>query len=133
MPEQLSLRYEGRSAADEAWEYVLGHVREAVAQIGLAQVAAELDVTASQLSHALNKRERHYFRAEWLLFVIYRAPSPELLRAIADLRDHDIVERKPLEPSEELDAVYAALERQFGVEVRRVILAEARKLARRER
>lgn len=123
---QLAMRYDGQSAATELWEYVLPVLREAVDHIGLAQVAAQLDVTASQLAHTLAGRDRKYFRAEWLLWVAANAPSPDLLRRIADLRDFDIVEREPADHAEMNAAYRAAAKSLMSDEVLALWEAKAR-------
>ena len=133
MTSQLALRWSQRTAADEAWSYLLPHIREAISQIGLDIFAGEVDAKASYISQALSGHEKKYFRASWLAYLAYRAPTDDLLRAMADLRDHDIVQRKPLEAAEELEALNAAVERHLSPELRRTVIAEARKYARRGR
>lgn len=129
---QLPMRYDDESAATELWDYVLPALREAVDQLRLAQVAGQLNVTASQLAHALAGRDRKYVRAEWLLWVLANAPSPDLLRRVADLRNHDIVEREPADAAELLAARMEAEEELLGRDVRALLEAKARaKLAQR--
>lgn len=81
-PEQLGLRYDSRYLAGEQWGRVLDAFAGVVREVGLKTAAYELDVQPSVLAHAIAERERHYVRAEWLVWAVAKARTPDLAEAL---------------------------------------------------
>lgn len=127
---QLEIRYDGRSTVADLWDGIRRICREYVDVIGRKQVAFDLDVQGSQLSHALAENGRHYVRAEWLVYLLCNAPDDRLLEALAELRGCDVVARAPMTPEEELAALKDALRETVGPDVQRIVYTRAQRRKR---
>lgn len=65
MSAQLSIAYKPAYEAREIHERRLSVLRTTVEHLGRKEVAFELDISGSQLSDALNERDRKRWAAEW--------------------------------------------------------------------
>ena len=96
------------------WENFLGVLRDEVDRISVKKLAGEVDEKASVISNALAERDRHYFHAEWLVWVIANGPTNEVLAFLAALRGREVVAPEVLTPEEELVRMKQALLKNFG-------------------
>ena len=103
----------GSSNADR-WQNFLRVLGDEVDRISVKRLAGEVDEKASVISNALAERDRHYFHAEWLVWVIANGPTVEVLRFLASMRHCDVVPREVLTPEEELTRTKQALAKHFG-------------------
>lgn len=110
MPEQLGLRYNDGYRFDEVWAELLDELRVIVATIGLKQVAYDLDVQPSALSHALAERDRHYVRADWLPYLVAKAPGDHVVELLASLRGLEVQPVRELTPAEKLERIEKVLD-----------------------
>lgn len=121
--EQLELGF----SPDREWDEDRRLLRRMAEAIGLQEVAYQLDVSPSQLSHALDERERN-LPARWIRFLVARAPEDlarEYVARIAGLRKWRLVDAPPMTPAEELSALKDALASCLGPEMRQVVLTKA--------
>ena len=103
--------------------------------IGLKTVAYDLDVAPSQLSHALDERERN-LPARWVAYLVAGAPAElgdEYVRRLAKLRGLEVHEARPPSPEEELAALKAALAEELGAGARAAVMAKAATIGRGRR
>lgn len=123
---QLYLRYDGSESSDEAaWGCMLQMIRDIVNFKGLKQVAFDLDISPSQLSHCLNERERHNIPWKWAPYIIKNAPDDKLVAFMALLRGRKLAPAVELTPEQKLERIMRTLGEQFGDDVRRVLLDKA--------
>lgn len=130
MPPQLALPYDGRRAVDADWDVLRELLREAVDFIGVKQVAYDLDVAPSSLVQALSGADRHHIRAEWIPYLIRRAPNDRIVEHLADLRKLEVQPAKPATPEEELASLRRALVDSLGPELVESITARAKRYRR---
>lgn len=102
------------------WEELLVLLNEVVSTVGLKKVAADLDTSPSTLKHCLAERERHYVRAEWLLYLIDKAPNDKIVKLLARLRGLDTKPIEPLTPEQRVAKLEARL-RRMGQDGERLI------------
>lgn len=117
------------------WDEDRRLLRRMAEAIGLKEVAFALDVAPSQLSHALDERERN-LPARWVAYLVATAPAEladEYVRRLARLRGLDVVEAQKLSPEDELAALKAALAEELGTGARGAVLAKAAVIARGRR
>lgn len=90
--------------------------------VGLQQVADDLGATYGYLSNVLSGRDRHYWRADWLLYLLAKDPTTGLLEVLAEA-GHCVVTRKreltPAERLERMEDALTALGPELAAEVRR--------------
>lgn len=115
------------SDADRQWTALLAIIRDVVDEVGLKQCAFDLDVSPSQLSHALNERERHHVPARWLVYFVRRSRHDDLPAFFAQLRGLELVARPTISPEEELRRLKEAMSECLSAEVRDVIAAKVRR------
>jgi hypothetical protein len=113
--------------SDTRWTALLATIRDVVDEIGLKQCAFDLDVSPSQLSHALNERERHHVPARWLVYLVTRSRHDDLPLFFASLRGLDLVARPVISPEEELRRLKEAMAECLGADVREVIARKVRR------
>jgi hypothetical protein len=99
----------------EAWLRQLDALRSAVKHLGPKEVAFELDVGGTQISDALNERDRKVWHAAWthvvkaMLAAKHDETSQDMLRAIVDAdvaaTPFAIVDDAPMTPEEEVIAL----------------------------
>lgn len=122
---QMDLAFEG----EPTWEDDRRLLRQIAEGIGLKQVAYDLDVSPSQLSHALDERDRN-MPAKWIRYLVKNGPSElaeEYIARLALLRRLDVVALPPLKPEEELAQLKEALAQCLGPELRQAVLQKARR------
>lgn len=105
---QIDLPLDGASGPEGAWLALLKAVRAEIDRRGLKEVAFELDMQPSQLSHCLNERERHNLPMRALPYLVMHADNDALPVLIASWRALKCEPRAPLTPEEEV-----ARHRQF--------------------
>jgi hypothetical protein len=96
------------------WYALQKEVAACVDEIGAKEFAYAVDVSASQLSHALAGRERHHVPLRWLPVLLRMAKTDRLLRFLAAMRGRDVVAPEVLTPEEELKRTKQALAKHFG-------------------
>lgn len=104
-------------------------LRRMAEAIGLKQVAYELDVAPSQLSHALDERERN-LPAKWVRYLLRAAPKElreAYVRGLATMIGCELAEAPVMTPEQELAALKAALAESLGPELRQAVLAKVGK------
>lgn len=119
---QLALRPDWSSV----WQQFRGLLREVIDYVGVKQAAYDLDVAPSTLLNALEGRDRHHFRAEWLPYLLTQAADDKAIGFLAALRGLDIVPEKKRSPAEELADLKAALGDCLPPEMRRVVYDRAK-------
>lgn len=123
---QLTLRYDGSGSGDDAaWDCMLQIIRHIVEHRSLKQVAFDLDVSPSYLSHCLCERERHNVPAKWLPYLIKSAADDDLVAFMALLRNRKLAPRVELTPEQKLERVLAAIGEQLGDDFKRLLLDKA--------
>lgn len=125
MSEQLDLDFD----AERAWDEDRRLLRQMAERIGLKACAIDLDISYSQLSHALDERERN-LPAKWIRYLVAKAPldmAAAYVRRLAGLRKMVVIDAAPLTPEEELAALKDAMASCLGPEVRQVVLDKARR------
>lgn len=122
---QLDLAFEG----EPTWDDDRRLLRQMAEGIGLKQVAYDLDVSPSQLSHSLDERDRN-MPAKWVRYLVRGAPvelAEEYIGRLAHLRGLDVVPLPSLTPAEELLALKEALSQCLGPELRLAVMQKARR------
>lgn len=112
---QLALTYDAAHVGASDWDEELGWFRRSVDVIGHKEVAYKLDIAPSNLTDALNERERKNVHARWFP-VVLRMSAPiaveEYMRMLCDRYGFERPARiKVRTPEEELVATRAALAR----------------------
>lgn len=98
-PEQLELRDASESVDSAWWRLWREALAEEISRITLKEVAAQLDEKPSDINNGLAERDRHYFHARWMVWLIGRSPK---LAALAARQNGLVVERaKKMSPEEE--------------------------------
>lgn len=123
MTEQLELSFD----ADRAWDDDRRLLRQMAEAIGLKTCSIDLDVSPSQLAHALDERDRN-LPAKWLRYLCRHAPIDMVREYGARLfgqRRLRVVDAPPMTPTEELAALKDALSSCLGPEMRQVVLSKA--------
>ncbi len=96
--------------------------------IGLKQVAFDLDVSKSQLLNAFDERNNAHVHAEWIDYLVTKAPrelGDEYVASLAALRGLEVIPAKPRTPTEELQDLKDALAESLSPDIRAAILARA--------
>lgn len=113
---QLALTYAPAHAGADDWQEMLGWVRRAVDVVGHKEVAYQLDVSPSQLTDALNERERKDVKAKWIPVLLRLVPESlerEFFELISKQHGYETPKkRKPRTPDEELREVRRLLSEQ---------------------
>lgn len=86
MTAQLSIAYKPAYEAREMHDRRLSVLRTTVEHLGRKEVAFELDISGSQLSDALNERDRKRWAAEWTDVV-----KQMLVNRRGDVVGHDLL------------------------------------------
>ena len=76
--QQLGLQYDAAHAGADDWTEILAWFRRAVDCLGNKEVAYRLDIAPSQLTDALNERERKDVKAKWIA-VVLRMSAPSIV------------------------------------------------------
>lgn len=126
MSAQLALRLDYRSL----WDELRRLLREVVDQVGVKQVAYDLDLSPSQLLHALDERERHHVHAEWLPYLIVKAADDRIVEFVCALRGLEPTESKPLAADEELANLKEEVSKNFGPAIASALLTAAKRRRR---
>lgn len=113
---QLPMTFSAEWRAKKAWEDLLQTFNRTAQYVGHKQLAAELDTSPSNLSHALAERERRFIRGEWFPGLVMLAPDDAAIEILADLRGKELAPRRRLTPAEKL-AAYRARVRSFSPEL----------------
>jgi hypothetical protein len=108
---QVYLSFPAAYVGREAWLRQLDALRAAVKHLGPKEVAFELDCGGTQISDALNERDRKVWHAAWthvvkaMLAAKHDETSQDLLRAIVEAdvsaTPFAIVDDAPMTPEEE--------------------------------
>ncbi len=100
--------------------------REAVAEIGPKQVCFDLDISPSQLSHALAQRDYHRVPADWLIYLTAKSRvGDRIAKFFASMRAFDCVPRLTLTDAEQVIRLKDAIAKNLGPEVQRIVLNTA--------
>lgn len=123
--EQLPLGHDEREYYRHEASKLLKEIGRTISLIGTKEVAYQLHVTEAALTHAVGQRGRHYFRAEWLDYLLKMSPDLELARALCEPAGL-VVERAPdMTPEEKLARLEATLGEHLGPDLRQAIYARA--------
>lgn len=102
-------------------------VRSIVETVPIKDLAADLGVPPSSLSNAVSGRTSHALHLDWLPVILARALNDEALEFLARIRGKCLVDAPDkLPPEVELQRLKAALHRNLGPEIRRMIENDAR-------
>jgi hypothetical protein len=121
---QLALEYGARWLTDQQWAALLDVARAVVGDLGLKQVAFDLDVAASSISNALAQRDRHAFRGEWLVYLTIKDPHRRIIHKLAEIGGGEFRVRPELTPAEKLERLDIALA-QLGPEISSLVRRKA--------
>jgi hypothetical protein len=121
---QLELRPVAFAQSDVDWRRLLGEMRAVVDYVSLKQASFDLDVAPSVLANSLAERER-YPRAEWIPYLVRKAPSLDLARALVEPAGLAVLEPPPISPEEELARLKETLNETLGPELRAAIYQRA--------
>lgn len=99
---------------EQLWRALQKEIADCVDEIGPKEFAYAVDVSPSQLSHALAGRERHHVPLRWLPVLLKMAKTDRLLRFLAAMRGRDVIAPEVLTPEEELVRMKQALLKNFG-------------------
>jgi hypothetical protein len=121
---QLALEYGARWLTDEQWAELLEVADAVVKDLGLKQVAFDLDVAASSVANALAGRDRHAFHGRWLVYLVIKDPQRRVAHKLAEIGGGEFRARQELTPAEKLERLDIALA-QLGPEVRDLVLRKA--------
>jgi hypothetical protein len=123
---QLDLFVGGRGGRlDDRWAALRKEVRAAADELDPKQVAYDLDVSPSQLSHALAERDRH-IPMKWIIYFVERSRHGAKIAAyLAALSGHELTPRRELTPEERLERIERAIAEELGPGVRRAVLERA--------
>lgn len=125
MAEQLPLRYDGVTTAGAWWRHLLGEMERVVSFVTLKQASFDLDLKPSQLAHALAERDNRHPRAEWIPYLVHRAPDLELARALVAPAGL-VVERAPeMTAEEKLARLETTIGEHLGPELRAALFERA--------
>jgi hypothetical protein len=103
------------------------HLRDIADTLPLKQLAADLGVPSSSLSHAFGGRTSHVLKAEWVPYLIARALTDDALKMLARLRGKLLIDAPDhIPPEEEIRNIKASLARHLSPELRQLILNESR-------
>lgn len=113
--QQLGLQYDASHAGSDDWVEILAWFRRAVDCLGNKEVAFRLDIGPSQLTDALNERERKDIKAKWFRTVLRMCPEV-LVREYFEIEGRQLgyrIERvKARTPEEELREMRELLKRE---------------------
>lgn len=111
--QQLPLVYGGEYEVAEDWDHLRRLLVEVVDALGRKAVACDLGINVADLSNALAGRDRHPVKAEWMPYLLRRAPHPALLQYLADLAGYRIERVEALTPAQKLERLEAELARRY--------------------
>lgn len=113
---QLALVYDASHAGADDWAAILAWFRRAVDVLGHKEVAFKLDVAPSNLTDALNERERKDVKLKWLSTVLRMCPETlvrEYLEILSRQHGYEAPKRvKVRTPEEELREMRELLKRE---------------------
>lgn len=124
---QVALPLGDRRDSDGRAQTLIDLVTEGVAELGHKQVAYDLDMSPSQLSHALAGRDRHHVPLPLLLYVARKSQlvGDRIAKFFAAMRGFDVSPRRELTAEERLEKLETALRKNLGPELQRVVIADA--------
>ena len=128
-PEQLELGHDERETYRHDASKLLREIGRTISLIGIKEVAFQLQTTEAALTHSVAQRGRHYFRAEWLDYLLKKTPDLGLARALCEPAGL-VVERAPeVTPEEALTGLLRAVANHLGPTIAEPLLAEAHREA----
>jgi hypothetical protein len=95
----------------DSWAEVLDCVRDIVRARGNKDIAYALDVSPSDLSHALAERNRSELKLRYLPTLLRLRHNDDLPKAIARAAGLELAPARPLTAAERLERLEAALSR----------------------
>lgn len=107
---QLRLDLGVRHVLAERWHEVLDVVNPVIGELGLKDVAFELDVAGTSISNAQHNSPRHPFHGRWLLYLILKDKSKRLIGALCRMAGGRFVPDEPLTEAERLRRLEGALD-----------------------
>lgn len=122
--EQLELANAAESTDAAWWRLWREALQTEIDKHGLKEVAYQLDAKPSDISNGLADRDRHYFRAEWLVWLMSR--SDDLAKLAARMRGLETSKPKPLTAEEKVRRYERRLARlgEVGAAIKRAALEE---------
>jgi hypothetical protein len=124
---QAELPFASGADADNRWAHLLNILRSTVDELGLKQVAYDLDTSPSQLSNSLAERDRHHVPARWLVYLATRSRHDDIPGFFAGLRGLELSTPPVMTPEEELRRLREAMGECLSAEVRAVVEKKVRK------
>lgn len=97
--EQMALALGAVSESTTDWDLVLAWFRRAIDVIGHKEVAYRLDIAPSNLSDAINERERKDVKGRWIATVLRMAPPAivqEYVELVCASHGFDAPKRRPI-------------------------------------
>jgi hypothetical protein len=124
-PLQLSL-----NGIDETgWPILLEAVKAVIKRVGHERAAAAMDESVPYLHHCLAERHRHVLKLRHIVPLLALDAEGVILKTLGRLLGFEIVPIPPIDPEEELAALKDVIAQNFSLEVRLVLLAQAKELA----
>jgi hypothetical protein len=112
---QLSLIYDDDYRGNAVWAQLCAVMCDIVAEVGLKQAAADLDVQPSVLSHSLAERDGHRPKAEWVAKLALKPGGERIAAVLAEAQGFEIQRKRELTAQEKLDRLNAELDRNPAV------------------
>jgi hypothetical protein len=112
---QLALVYDAAHAGADDWTEILAWFRRAVDVLGHKEVAYRLDVQPSNLTDAINERERKDVKAKWITVVLRMCPETlrrEYLEIVGGHHGFEVKRARVRTPEEELRDMRELLKRE---------------------
>lgn len=112
---QLALAYDSAHAGSDDWLEIIAWFRRAVEVLNHKEVAFKLDIAPSQLTDALNERDRKDIKGKWFATVLRMCNEPlrrEYLEIVSRQHGYTIERVKVRTPEEELREVRELLKRE---------------------
>lgn len=107
------------------WRRVRDEMGRVVQYVGLKQAAFDLDLSPSQLAHALAERDGRRPRAEWIPYLVHKAPDLELAKALVAPGRLEVERAPEMTPEEQLQRFEGALAETVCPEVRAIVYRRA--------
>lgn len=112
----MPLLTDGPTLFASTWQRVRRECVAVVDEVGLKEVAFDLDVNKSLISNCLSERDHHHLRADVLVYLQLKSQHLRLCEIVPEIRGMGLVKAKPLSTEEKLARMERAIA-QLGAPV----------------